>query len=277
MSYPLDLNATLATNYETTVKQRDAVGDRWFFVLPGGVFYTKDLIVKNTLNNQQLEPNTQFRALHLNKKATIDSGGKETATIIVIIDAVVAEVEIKHRVVGGEFETIGTDLDEIITDEDLADLSATAWGQVLGEPYQYPFDPHMHYDDEIYGLEHVIYLLNSIADGVTMGDGGAFGMFYQYIDKQIAELNQTIDGRIEQVTQRLDSIDENRKLKPGAIVIFTNNTNPAVAYQYGTWQRLNNTMLYGVTNDANLGEIKKVGEGVDYLMSGVYFWELISQ
>ena len=273
MAYALDLTASVPANYITTTHIR---GDGpWLFVPTGGAFYTKDLVVTNTLSNQQLEPQTQYRALHVNKDAIMASG-KEVCCVIMILDSSINEVKIQRRVVGGPYENVGSTLDQIITDADLDNLNSTSWGQVIGEPYQYPFDPHQHYVEDIYGLEHVIYLIDEIAKAVSTGDKNVFGMIYQYIDKQFLVLQNDTDQKLNQLTTQLNQLDANRKWKPGVIVAMKNNTNPATAFGYGTWKKIPNTLLYGVSDDVNLGQLKKVGEGVDYLMTGIYYWELLT-
>lgn len=273
MAYALDLTATLPANYITTTHLRG--NGPWIFVPTGGAFFTKDLVIKNTLNNQILEPQLQYRALHVSKDAIMASG-KEVCCVIVILDSSINEISLQRRVVGGVYQNVGSDLDQIITDTDLDNLNSTSWGQVIGEPYQYPFDPHFHYVEDIYGLEHVIYLIESIAKAVSDGDGNVFGMMYQFIDKQVSELTAETDTRLNQLSAELAQLDADRKWKPGVIIAMKNNTNPAVALGYGTWRKLTNTLLYGVSNDVNLGQLKKVGEGVDYLMTGIYYWELLS-
>lgn len=271
--YALDLTASLALNYITDTYRRGT--GTWIFVPIAGAFYTKDLIVTNTINGRQLEPQTQYRALHVQKKA-IDLSAKEVCCVLVILDPAVNEVSVKRRVVGGEFQYIGSDLENVISDEEINNINSSSWGQVIGEPIQYPFDPHKHYEEDIYGLEHVVYVLTEITQTIGTGDKQAFGMFYQYIDKQFAILKSETDQKLQQMEDIVDAIETNRKWKPGVVVAMTNNTPPSTAFGYGTWRKLSNTLLYGVNLDSDLGKKKKVGEGPDYLMTGIYYWELVS-
>lgn len=271
--YSLDLTATLAVNYITDTYRR--VPGTWIFVPVAGAFYTKDLIVTNTINGRQLEPQTQYRALHVQKEA-IDLSAKEVCCILVILDPTVNEVSVKRRVVGGKFQLVGTDLEQIISEEEITNINSSTWGQVIGAPVQFPYDPHKHYLEDIYGFEHVVYLLDELVGVVATGDKEAFGMFYQYIDKQFAELRSETDTKLDQLEQIVNGAEANRKWKPGVIVVMSNNTAPSTAFGYGVWRKIPNTLLYGVNLDAELGSKKKVGEGPDYLMTGVYFWELVS-
>lgn len=271
--YALDLTASVALNLITDVYRR-GVGT-WIFVPIAGAFYTKDLVVINTINGRQLEPQTQFRALHVQKEA-IDLSAKEVCCILVILDPAVNEISVQRRVIGGKFQHVGSDLEQIITDEEINNINSSSWGQVIGAPVQFPYDPHKHYDEDVYGLEHVIYLLNETTQVIGTGDKQAFGMFYQYIDKQFTILKTETDTKLKQMEDIVNAIETNRKWKPGVIVAMNNNTNPAIAFGYGTWRRLSNTLLYGVNLDSELGKRKKVGEGPDYLMVGILYWELVS-
>lgn len=271
--YSLDLTASLAVNYITDTYRRGS--GNWIFVPVAGAFYTKDLIVTNTITGKQLEPQTQYRALHPQKEA-INLSAKEVMCILVILDPAVNEVSVKRRVVGGKFQIIGTDIDKIISEEELTNINSATWGQVIGAPVQFPYDPHAHYIEDIYGFEHVVYLLEELTTAVATGDKNAFGMFYQYIDKQFALLKTETDEKLAQLEEIVNAVESNRKWKPGVIVAMRNNTPPATAFGYGTWRKIPNSLLYGVNLDSELGSKKKVGEGPDYLMTGVYFWELVS-
>lgn len=271
--YALDLTANLAINYITDVYRRGT--GTWIFVPIAGAFYTKDLIVTNTINGRQLEPQTQYRALHVQKEA-IELSAKEVCCVLIILDPAINEVSVKRRVVGGKFQHVGSDLEQIITEEEINNINSSSWGQVIGNPVQYPFDPHKHYEEDIYGLEHVIYLLSETVQVIGTGDKQAFGMFYQYIDKQFTLLKAETDTKLQQMEDIVNGIESNRKWKPGVIVAMSNNTNPSVAFGYGTWRKLTNTLLYGVNLGADLGQRKKVGEGSDYLMTGIFYWELVS-
>lgn len=275
MAYALDLLATNPANFITTNFTRDTVDGPWFFVMPGGVFYTKDLSVTNVFTGKLMTPMTQYVALELNKDATMASN-KETCTIILIKDASVNEVSIKRRVVGGVYSTIGSDLESIITEDDLTALKSTAWAQIVGKPYQYPFDPHKHYEEDIYGLEHVIYLLDEIRKAIQSGDSKAFGMFYQYVDQLSATIRTEVQDKIDALENEIEQLRGSVKREPGFIVIYTNNTNPRDDFKYGTWRRLEDTLLYAVGANGDLGIRKKVGEGTDHLMTGFVMWELVS-
>ncbi len=277
MDYVLDLTATLAANYVETTFTRPREG-AWFFAMPGGAFYTKDLIVRNTLDGSELEPLTQFRALHTVSAAVLESGGKEVVAVMAVVDATVNQVTIKRRIVGGPiYSVIGSDVQDIIDQSKLDALDSTAWGQVIGRPLQYPPEVHTHYDKDAYGFETAIYMLEKIREAITSGDGGVFGMFYQYIDRQITALNTRVNTTIAGLQQEVANLRQAGRFKQYDIVILSNNTHPRDHYGYGQWQRLPSGLFMMTSDPSKVGTIKKIGEGIDYTARNYVAWEFLSE
>lgn len=276
MAYALDLTASLAANYITGNFPREDVNGNWLLIMVGGVFYTKDLVVRNAINNAELRPGVDYNVLHLNKEATMMAGGKETSTIVHITLASVTEVKVTRRVVGGKFETIGSDIRQIITDTDLDELNSTAWGQILGAPYQYPFKNHPHWEDEVYGLGNVQQGLTFIAEAIRSGDERLFGMIYQYIDRLSQETSKRIEQELEVIKEETENIKESTQVVPGMVVFFKDAVHPKDRFKFGTWRRLPEDTFLWAVDDAKLGIRKKVGEGPDYVSTGFAGWELVS-
>lgn len=275
MSYVLDLTATLATNYIESSFVRPAEGV-WMFAMGGGAFYTKDLIVRNSYDGRELEPLTQYRALETVSDAVMESK-KEVCSVIVITDSRVNQITIKRRVVGGRYETIGSDILTIVDEAKINALDSTSWGQIVGKPYQLPAEAHTHYDKEVYGLETAIYLMGEIKTAITHGDKNLFGMFYQYIDRQFTKLNTTLN---ENITRLNTEVEKNRKaalFQPNEVVIFTDATHPFDRYGYGVWQRLPDGLLMMTADNTKLGNRKKIGEGPDYWGEYYAAWVFISE
>ncbi len=276
MTYVLDLTASLAANYVETTFTRPQEG-AWFFAMPGGAFYTKDLIVTNTFDGYELEPLTQYRALHTVAQAVLDSG-KEVVSVMAITDATVNQITVKRRIIGGPiFSVIGTDVQAIIDQSKLDALDSTTWGQVIGKPLQYPPEMHTHYEKDAYGFESAIFVLSKIREAISSGDSGVFGMFFQYIDRQITALNTKVDTVITGLQQEVANLRQAGRFKQYDIVILANNTNPRDHYGYGQWRRLP-TGLFMMTSDASkVGTIKKIGEGIDYTARNYAAWEFLGE
>ena len=275
MSYVLDLTASLATNYVETSYLRPGEGV-WMLVLDGGAFYTKDLIVRNSYDGRELEPLTQYRALETVSDAVLESS-KEVCAVIVITDSRVTQVTIKRRIVGGRYQTIGSDIQTIVDQSKIDALDSTSWGQIVGRPYQLPSEQHTHYDKEAYGFESAIYVLEKIKDAVTTGDKNLFGMFYQYIDRQFVSLNKTLTDNISRLNTEVEKNRRAALFQPNEVVIFTDDTHPRDRYGYGVWERLPDGLLMMTSDNTKLGKKKKIGEGPDYWGQYYAAWRFVSE
>lgn len=276
-TYPLDLTANLAANYKEDIYVRPKEGV-WMFVMEGGAFYTKDLVVRNQYDGRELLPLTQYRALHTVKNAVLDSGGKEVCAILVITDNSVTQVSVKRRIVGGsEFSVIGSDVQQVVTEAKLNALDSTSWGQIVGKPVQYPPEIHTHYDKEVYGLETSIVMMDRIAQAITTGDKNLFGMFYQYIDRQFKALTDSTSAELARLQTEVNTNRTAGRFQPNEIVVFTDNSNPKTVFGYGTWERLPEGVFMFTSDNSKLGKRKKLGEGPDY--NGFFYaaWRFISE
>ena len=267
MSYALDLTASSPANYLTVTVDRPASG-AWAFKLPGGSFYTKDLSVKNTFDKKELEPFTQFRALDFNPEASYDSN-KEVCDIIFITDNNITQVEVKYRVIGGIYEVIGTDVDNLVKSGSLDATSASAWGQVINAPHQLPPEMHSHYVEDVYGFETATYAIEKIASAIGTGDDGLFGAIFQFIDRKFSLLTTETQKKLDALTESVNSVKDQGKMQKNQVVFFTDNSNPRDVFKYGRWERLPDGLVMMTANNALVGTKKKMGEGTDYI--GVYY------
>lgn len=279
-SYPIDLTAAASSNYIETNYTRTKDGD-WVIIPDGGAFYTLGLSVVNSFNNNLLQPLVQYTAMSsLNVKQAVLDSGKEICTSIVIKDNNVNQVTIKRQIVGGDYAEIGSSVSNLFTNIKLDSLSSTTWGQVIGEPFQFPPEIHYHVDPtDLYGFDTSVQILDKIREGLTVGDGGVFGMFYQYIEQRVAQVSASYNQEIKNLKTQLDNAQQANRYKVGDIILRSDNRYPGDAdiEGYGTWTRLpNNTLLMLTTDDNLLGTTKKVGEGVDQIATYFAGWQLTS-
>ena len=274
MTYVYDPLATLAVNYVKEPHTRPDGIDRWLIVPPGGAFYTKDLIVTDSFSGRELQPVTQYTVLELVTKA-VDATGKEVACIILIKDAQFTKVDVKQRYVGGEYQNYVVTAQQIIDQTKLDALNTTAWSQVVGKPLQFPPQLHDHWVDDAYGMEALQYTLQTIRSSVEAGDAAGFGMIYQYIDRIAKEAEARLTARLNEINQNLTTVKDGLKYEIGQIVAFSNNTNPNGVLP-GVWQRLPDGVLMFTTDNAQLGKVKKIGEGPDYFGKYYAAWQRVS-
>ena len=81
--FPLDLTAKSARNLVRNEERTFAAYNDRVFVPSGGCFYTETLVVFDKDTGRRLQPNVDYKCLHLNTDASIDSG-KQVCTIIVV-------------------------------------------------------------------------------------------------------------------------------------------------------------------------------------------------
>ena len=271
MAYTLDLAATNPLNKITT-KHLRAGASVWYFRPIGGAFFTKDLVVTNTVTGQVLQPNIHYRCLDLNNNASMQSG-KEVCDSLVILTTGLSDVTITRRVIGGQYEPIGSNIDTLITDQDLDRLNSSTWGQIIGLPIGFSPDPHAHLDNEVYGFGHVVYLLSEILNLLNSQDKHGFGIIYQYIDKVFDGLKTAFDARISNIQTMVTNFEPKTKFQVNQIVAIYGTANPNTLLGYGTWVKIEDTFLFGVTETTDLGTTFKVGSDPNgILATKVFVW-----
>lgn len=271
MSYELDLYASAPANHITHTYDREDNLDQWVIVPDGGAFYTKDLVVIDTFTGKELTPVTQYRALHTVSEAVLESGGKEVCAILLITNPTTIQVKVTRRVIGGRYQTIGGDVKKLVDEYGIDELNSTAWGQVIGKPDQMPPDMHTHYPEDVYGLQSVNYNLIAIKNAILMGDSNGFGMTYQYIDRLLDSLQTYVDDRFKKIDDSMNKIEKGISYGINQVVFFTDNTNPNGILE-GTWVRLpEGVVMLGSADE--VGTIKKVGEGPDYVAKRYAAWQ----
>lgn len=275
MAYALDLNATLSANYVTQTVTRPATGV-WIFVLEGGAFYTKDLVIRDTFSNRELTPLTQYRALETVPAAVIASG-KEVLSALVITDPAVNEVVVSYRVVGGEYSVTGSTITNTLASMPVNDLNSTAWGQVLNKPNQYPPELHTHYDKEAYGFESATYMLGQIREAITTGDGNVLGMIYQLIDRRFAALTQSTNTQVNNLQTEVNKAKTEARFKPNDIYLSADGTHPNTKWGYGQWERLADGAIMMTSDNSKIGTTRQLGEGVSYDATFYAAWRFISE
>lgn len=273
MAYVLDLTASLPANKVTT-KHLRTDPDHWFLRPRGGAFFTRDLVVINNVGSTPLRPLLDYRVLNLEYKA-VRMSGKEVAQVIVILNAAVTNITITRRLIGGEFEPVGSDIDEIITDDDINALNSSTWGQIYNRPDSFPPNAHLQDLSDVFGMEQATYQLDEIRRLIGEGSPYGYGAITQYLEAEIKRLEDSTAQRIKDLEDLAGGIAGSLRFGKNMVVITTDNVNPAVTLKYGTWRRLSDTLLHSVQNLADIGTTTRIGEGQSYLMTGVAMWELI--
>lgn len=270
MAHPYDPTATLPSNVLITNHSRK-VPTAWIIRPKGGTFYTRDLIIYNNVGGGVMRPLLDYRILEIDSEATVATG-KETGRVIVILDSSITDIKLQRRLVGGKYEPVGSDVDELIDPNEIDALNSSTWGQIYNLPKKFPPAPHLHPMESVFGVEQIHYMLDEIMQLIGSGSPFGYGAIIQYAEQLITAKAKELDERLEQIETIAGAAATGSRFTKNMIIITTDNVNPAETLKYGKWQRLPDTLLHSVANVADLGKTTRVGEGASYTMTGVAMW-----
>lgn len=215
-SYPLDLtNSALSNRITDEIHTFNVLTDR-MFVPSAGPFYTQGFDIRHPVTNAPLLPNVHYKILHLHKEASLQSG-KNVCCIVYVHNAAIPGCKLNYQVVGGVYSDAADVIREILDNlPNLPNANQVHWGQIIGQPVQYPPAAHRHHVDSLYNMGDVVNVLEQIRTSMLAGDAGAFEAIYQYIFNLFAnaafvtgtQLNDEISARSSADT-RINSIIQN--------------------------------------------------------------------
>lgn len=183
--YPEDLTGTSSRNKVQNEDHEIPTRYERIFVPAGGPFYSHSMRIIDTDTGKELAPVSQFKCLHLQNEATLDSG-QQVCCIVVIVDDDVDHIRISYQVVGGKYGEVVTTLREIVDDIDWDKITRISWGSnVYGKPELYPAAPHRHNADDFTGWERVVAAMQSIYHALIIKDNAVWESVYSYMHRQI--------------------------------------------------------------------------------------------
>jgi len=195
LGYPLDLTGVAPSNLITNEFHAfNTAADR-IFVPSGGPFYTVGMAIRHGVTNVLLQPNSQYKLLHLHKDGSLLSR-KEVCAVVYITDSSVPSVNLEYHLLGGVYADTSDNIRELVLANPVAD-SNVSWGHIFGQPVQFTPAEHLHHVDELYGMAEVVDVLERLRVAVLAGDSPAFDAIYQYLHTLItnadyASVNEVI-------------------------------------------------------------------------------------
>lgn len=189
-NYPLDLTAAAPSNHVTGEVHVITSGQSRFFVPVAGPFFTQTLILRNNFTNEILLPNNDFKILHHHHQAS-ETSGKNVCAIIYITNQLIPSVNLEYQCVGGEYSDTSDIIRQLILDHPLDpdQPQAIAWGQVFGQPYQYPPAAHIHPANQFLGYGDLVSAIEQLRVAVASGDNMAMAAIYRYVELVINNAN----------------------------------------------------------------------------------------
>lgn len=179
--YPLDLQGNNPANFIIDELHTFNTASERLFVPMGGPFYRIDFEIRNSVTNQLLLPNTDYKVVHLQKDATILSGKNVNAGVYVH-NTNIPSVRINYRIIGGRYADTVDTIRQLFLDNPPTNADTIPWDHVFGAPAQMPPVEHLHDMLETYGYGNLITVLEQLRVALISGDGPAIDAIYRYVE-----------------------------------------------------------------------------------------------
>lgn len=192
-TYPEDLTGTALTNRILAESRVFTTAEERIFVPSGGPFYASTMIVRDGATNQLLQPNTDYRLLHLHREGTMASG-KTVVSIVHVLNSSLSSVLLSYQNIGGTFSETASTVAQLLQDN--PPIAQTVWGQIIGQPPQYAPAEHLHNADELYGLGDVVSAIEHLRMAVLANDAMAIDAIYLYINNRLTDENYVTQAQL---------------------------------------------------------------------------------
>ena len=270
---PLDLTGSLASNKITgEIKTISRDTDRYFVPANGAIYDNNGSFkIYNALSGQRLQPNTQYRLLHLVDEA-VKISNKNVYAIIFIVDKTLTSVRYEYQAVGGVYQNIASTVNDKLSEYLLGTTGSNSIGSVVGVPVQLPPEHHLQNAGDFQGAGALVAVLESIRNAILLGNGAAFAAAYEYIDYRFQQSLKSIQNAFAEAESKRLILEEKTQIKNGDYIITTNSANPSTYLGYGNWVLDPNVLLYGADTDESVGNFIDVGVGSGHVAIKRFFW-----
>lgn len=188
LGYPLDLTGVAPSNLISNEIRTFTIAADRVFVPAGGPFFTTGMQIRHGVTNALLQPNTQYKLLHLHKTASL-MARKEICAVILILDNAVPSVKLTYQIIGSYFADTADTIRDLVTANPITNPTTIPWGSIFGAPSQFPPVEHLHHVDELYGMSDVVAVLEQLRQAILLGDSFAISAIYQYINNLLTNLD----------------------------------------------------------------------------------------
>lgn len=179
LGYPLDLTGAAPTNLVVNEIHTFTTPPTRLFVPAGGPFYSTTMEIRNNATNALLQPNSDYKLLHLHREGTIASG-KQICAVVYVLNLDITAIRIQYQCIGDNYADTSDIIRDLISGLPPPEPSI-AWGHVFGAPVQFAPAEHLHHADEVYGMQEVVSAIEQLRVAVLTGDSFAFDALYSYI------------------------------------------------------------------------------------------------
>ena len=179
LGYPLDLTGAAPTNLVVNETHTFTTPPTRVFVPAGGPFYSTTMQIRNNATNALLQPNSDYKLLHLHREGTIASG-KQVCAVVYVLNLDITAIRIQYQCIGDNYADTSDTIRDLLSGTPPVEPSI-AWGHVFGVPIQFAPAEHLHHADEVYGMQEVVSAIEQLRVAVLTGDSFAFDALYHYI------------------------------------------------------------------------------------------------
>lgn len=270
---PLDLTGSLVANKITgEIRSIARDIDRYFVPANGAIFdHNGSFKIYNAQSGARLQPNTQYRLLHLVDSA-VKITNKNVYAVIHIVDKTITGVRFDYQAVGGVYQNIASTIDSRLSEYLYDTTGSNTIGAVVGEPVQVPPEHHLQNVKDFQGAGALVTVLENIRTAMILGNAPAFASAYEYIDYRFQQAMLSINTQFTEANRRQSVLEEKTQIKNGDYIVTTNAANPSTYLGYGNWVLDSNTLLMGTVDGTDIGDYIDVGAGNGHVAVKRFFW-----
>lgn len=192
--YPLDLTGLANSNRISGELKTIGVSQYRAFALNYGPFFTESLIIVDRDKNLRLTRGVDYECIYSYTDLIKRSGGKEITGVIIITNKKVStNLEITYNIVGGPYSANVYAIDKAIKDLDL-DNRNSDWKYILNKPDTFQPAPHDHDFGDVYGMEYIVTLLNTISNSIVNGNSQVTDKLQDALNKAILEITTALNN-----------------------------------------------------------------------------------
>lgn len=196
VKYPLDKTGVAVSNKVESEPHTLRASMLRPVVLKSGAFFNESIVVRDAATNRILTKNIDFYGTVLYELPT-EAYGKEIYQVVVIVDQTCgANILVDYQALGGEFSYSWDAIVQMVAELGL-DNRPVAFDAILGKPAAYNPGPHLHDAGDVYGFEYVVAAIERVGSAIRIGAAAAETKFFDYVDGQVRELNDSIAAAVE--------------------------------------------------------------------------------
>ena len=205
-----------------------------------GAFYNTSVVLKD-VKSGKIIPKTSYRFDDPSVVVAQRTGFGASHTIILTDTTVGDEIDVTYQVVGGIYgaDKMNSIYDRLV-DANL-DNRPVDWTNITNKPAEFVPTEHLHPVDQLYGFEHLVYVMERYVQATLIGDEASHDVIWDALEK----LDERVTTNHTQITAALN-----------AHKLDFNNPHAVTAAQVGTLTTAQINAAIKVVSDSLNSHIK---------------------